>query len=115
MCDLLGRALLSRLLISDGTLHGRRLRVHRDFALCAFHASFCCLGVGLRGFGIGDGFDAVGLFALLGLGLLELSLATVSESLPVTAPAISFALPFAESIKPCGPRRPCCTQSSVSS
>jgi hypothetical protein len=42
--------------------------------LCAFHASFCCLGVGLRGFGIGDGFDAVGLFALLGLGLLELSL-----------------------------------------
>jgi len=27
LSDLLGRAFLSRLLISDGTLHGRRLRV----------------------------------------------------------------------------------------
>src|SRR6476660_6487681 len=30
LSDLLGRALLSRLLISGGTRHGRRLRVHRD-------------------------------------------------------------------------------------
>ena len=30
--------------------------------------------MGLRGLGIGDGLHAIGLFALLGLGLLELPL-----------------------------------------
>ena len=54
--------------------HGRRLRVHLNALLCAFHPGFCQFGMGLRGFGIGDGVDAVGLFALLGLGLLELPL-----------------------------------------
>ena len=74
LCDLLGGTLLSGLLSSDGALHGRRLGVHRDSLLCAFDPGFCRFGMGLRGLGIGDGFDAVGLFALLGLGLLELSL-----------------------------------------
>ena len=74
MTGLLGGAFLSGLLSSDGALHGRRLGVHRDSLLCAFHPGFCCFGMSLRGLGIGDGLDAVGLFALLGLGLLELAL-----------------------------------------
>jgi hypothetical protein len=74
LSDLLGGALLSGLLISDRALHGRRLGVHRDSLLCAFDPGFCRFGMGLRGLGIGDGFDAVGLIALRGLGLLELSL-----------------------------------------
>jgi len=48
----------------------------RDSAtlLCGFGPGFCRFGMGLRDLGIGDGFNAVGLLALLGLGLLELSL-----------------------------------------
>jgi hypothetical protein len=76
LSDLLGGTLLSGLLISDGALHGRRLGVHRDPLLCTFHPGFCCFGMGLRGLGIGDGFHTVGLFTLLGLGLLELSLSS---------------------------------------
>jgi len=74
LCDLLAGTLLSGLLSLDGALHGRRLGVHRDSLLCALHPGFCRFGMGLRGLGIGDGFDAVGLLALLGLGLLELPL-----------------------------------------
>src|SRR5215208_4181788 len=74
LCGLPGRALLSCLLISDGGLRGRRLCVDGGSLLRAFHPSFSGFDVGLLGFGIGYGFDAVGLFALLGLSLFELPL-----------------------------------------
>jgi hypothetical protein len=99
LSGLLGRAVLSGLLSSDGILHGRCLRAHRNSLFGALQLGFSRGGMGLRGLGIGDGLHTVRFFALLGLGLLELPSA-VSESLPVTAPAISFALPLTESIKP---------------
>jgi hypothetical protein len=74
LSGLLGRALLSGLVISDGGLHGRRLCVDGPSLLCAFHPGLRGFGMGLRSLGVGDGFDTVGLFALLGLSLFELSL-----------------------------------------
>jgi hypothetical protein len=100
LSDLLGGTLLSGLLIGFRTLHGRRLGVHRDSLLCNLHPGFV-LRYRPAGLGIGDGFDAVGLFALLGLGLLECPSA-VNESLPVTAPAISFACPSPSRSNPSG-------------
>ena len=74
LSGLLGRAVVSGLLSSDGILHGRCLRAHRTSLFGALQLRFSRGGTGLRGLGIGDGLDAVGLFALLGLGLLELPL-----------------------------------------
>ena len=72
--SLLSRALLSGLLLSHLVLHGCCLGVHRNPLLGAVDPGVRCFGTGLRRLGIGNGFDAVRLLALLGLGLLELSL-----------------------------------------
>ena len=74
LSGLLGRAVVRGLLSSDGILDGRGLCAHRSTLLGALQLGFSRVGMGLRGLGIGDGLNAVGLFALLGLGLLELPL-----------------------------------------
>ena len=74
LSGLLGRAVLSGLLSSDGILHGRRLRAHCNSLFGTLKLGSSRGGMGLRGLGIGDGLHTVGLFALLGLGLLELPL-----------------------------------------
>src|SRR6185295_4282030 len=74
LSGLLGRAVVSGLLSSDGILHGSCLRAHRNSLFGALQLGFSRGGMGLRGLGIGDGLHAVGLFAVLGVGLLELAL-----------------------------------------
>src|SRR6476659_11285807 len=74
LSGLLGRAVLSGLLSSDGVLHGSCLRAHRNSLFGALQRGVSGGAMGLRGLGIGDGLHAVGIPALLGVGLLELPL-----------------------------------------
>jgi hypothetical protein len=70
----LSLALLSGLLILHRGLDGCCLGGHCNSLLGTCDPGVCCFGTGLRRLDIGNGFDAVRLPALLGLGLLELSL-----------------------------------------
>ena len=99
LSGLLGRAVVRGLLSSDGILDGRGLRAHRSTLFGALQLGFSRVGMGLRSLGIGDGLNTVGLFAFSGLGLLELPLGG-QRIVAGQAPAISFALPLTESIKP---------------
>src|SRR5215208_7884851 len=74
LSDLLGRAVASGLLSSDGILHSRCLRAHRNSLFGALKFGSRRGGMGPRGLGIGDGLHTVGFFALLGVGLFELPL-----------------------------------------
>ena len=59
LSGLLGRAVVRGLLRSDGILHGRGLRAHRNTLFGALQLGFSRVGMGLRGLGIGDGLSAV--------------------------------------------------------
>jgi hypothetical protein len=70
----LSLALLSGLLLSHRGLYGCCFGGHCNSLLGTCDPGVCCFDTGLRRLGVGNGFDAVRLLALLGLGLLELPL-----------------------------------------